>query len=117
MFFSIAFLSDFIIDYILVLYFSVAFFISFIFKFFSLGFFGGGCGVCVEMVFVFWIFRTDLKENFSHQVSFLKKSKNFLNTSLGSNVSHTLHPYMPIKITSQLTYTQLIKNHKIETLP
>ncbi|WP_232779500.1 hypothetical protein, partial [Helicobacter pylori] len=42
MFFSLAFLSDFIIDYILVLYFSVAFFISFIFKFFSLGFFGGG---------------------------------------------------------------------------
>ncbi|WP_232779506.1 hypothetical protein, partial [Helicobacter pylori] len=31
MFFSLAFLSDFIIDYILVLYFSVAFFISFLF--------------------------------------------------------------------------------------
>ncbi|MCQ2836050.1 hypothetical protein JT189_06285, partial [Helicobacter pylori] len=37
MFFSLAFLSDFIIDYILVLYFSVAFFISFIFSCFGLG--------------------------------------------------------------------------------
>ncbi len=74
-------------------------------------------GFVFEWFLCFWIFRTDLKENFFHQVSFLKKPKNFLNTSLGSNVSHTLHPYMPIKITSQLTYTQLIKNHKIETLP
>ncbi len=53
MFFSLAFLFNFTIDYILVLYFSVAFFIFFIFGCFDLGF-----GVCV------WIFRTDLKENF-----------------------------------------------------
>lgn len=38
MFFSLAFLFNFIIDYILVLYFSVAFFISFIFSCFGLGF-------------------------------------------------------------------------------
>ncbi|WP_205583458.1 hypothetical protein, partial [Helicobacter pylori] len=37
MFFSLAFLFNFIIDYILVLYFSVAFFISFIFSCFGLG--------------------------------------------------------------------------------
>ncbi|MCQ2719071.1 hypothetical protein JT233_04205, partial [Helicobacter pylori] len=39
MFFSLAFLFNFIIDYILVLYFSVAFFISFIFSCFGLGFY------------------------------------------------------------------------------
>ncbi len=91
-------------------------FISFVFNF-LVGGLGVGMGVVFEWFLCFWIFRTDLKENFFHQVSFLKKPKNFLSTSLGSNVSHTLHPYMPIKITSQLTYTQLIKNHKIETLP
>uniref|UniRef100_UPI00196979D3 hypothetical protein n=1 Tax=Helicobacter pylori TaxID=210 RepID=UPI00196979D3 len=37
MFFSLAFLFNFIIDYILVLYFSVVFFISFIFSCFGLG--------------------------------------------------------------------------------
>ncbi|WP_367683657.1 hypothetical protein [Helicobacter pylori] len=46
MFFNLAFLFDFIIDYILVLYFSVAFFISFIFSCFGLGFFGGVWSVC-----------------------------------------------------------------------
>ncbi|EJC11220.1 hypothetical protein HPHPP16_0536 [Helicobacter pylori Hp P-16] len=39
MFFSLAFLSDFIIDYILVLYFFVVFFIFFIFSCFDLGFY------------------------------------------------------------------------------
>ncbi|PUD78302.1 hypothetical protein C2R70_06020 [Helicobacter pylori] len=39
MFFSLAFLFNFIIDYILVLYFSVVFFISFIFSCFGLGFY------------------------------------------------------------------------------
>ncbi len=37
MFFSLAFLFNFIIDYILVLYFSVVFFIFFIFSCFGLG--------------------------------------------------------------------------------
>ncbi|EMH06801.1 hypothetical protein HMPREF1407_00127 [Helicobacter pylori GAM244Ai] len=37
MFFQSCFLSDFIIDYVLVLYFSVAFFISFVFKLFWFG--------------------------------------------------------------------------------
>ncbi|AEN15955.1 hypothetical protein HPPN120_06835 [Helicobacter pylori Puno120] len=31
-------------------------------------------GVVFEWFLCFWIFRTDLKENFFHQVSFLKKA-------------------------------------------
>ncbi len=114
--FFYSFILLFFYSFILLFFYSfiplVWLFISFVFNFLV-----GGLGVVFEWFLCFWIFRTDLKENFFHQASFLKKPKNFLNTSLGSNVSHTLHPYMPIKITSQLTYTQLIKNHKIETLP
>lgn len=52
MFFQSCFLSDFIIDYILVLYFSVAFLFLLFLVVLVWGFLGG-CGVCVEMVFVF----------------------------------------------------------------
>ncbi|PUD72105.1 hypothetical protein C2R69_05140 [Helicobacter pylori] len=57
MFFQSCFLSDFIIDYILVLYSSVAFFISFIFSCFGLGFY---CfivlfkGFCLLILFKFF---------------------------------------------------------------
>ncbi len=52
-------------------------FISFVFNF-LVGVFGVGMGVVFEWFLCFWIFRTDLKENFFHQVSFLKKAQKFL---------------------------------------